>query len=193
MSHRRPYLTDEHIAQMKPKERRELIERLSIAHVQLPLSARRLQFARRLRLSLMAGGSIVLVPWIIYLAFSLPKNYEANHWRVDWVGFDVLLLTFMVLTAWLGWKKRQLVLLTSFTTGILLICDAWFDIGTAAPKDVLISLASAIFLELPIAFLLIVGALRALSFMARATGRIEVDQNLWHAEIFLTHQHSPNE
>jgi hypothetical protein len=47
------------------------------------------------------------------------------------MGFDCLLVAFMAATAVLGWLRRQLVLLTVFTMGVLLICDAWFDILTA--------------------------------------------------------------
>ena len=39
----------------------------------------------------------------------------------------------MAATAVLGWLGCQLVVLPAFTTGVLLICDAWFDIVTAGP------------------------------------------------------------
>ena len=48
-----------------------------------------------------------------------------------WMGFDCVLIVFMAATAVLGWMRRQLVVLPAFTTGILLICDAWFDVLTA--------------------------------------------------------------
>jgi hypothetical protein len=44
------------------------------------------------------------------------------------------------------------VILTSFASGILLVCDAWFDFTTAEPKGIWWSAASAVLIELPIAF-----------------------------------------
>ena len=34
-----------------------------------------------------------------------------------------MLLAFMAVTAWRAWQRRQLVILASFTTGMLLVCD----------------------------------------------------------------------
>jgi hypothetical protein len=39
-------------------------------------------------------------------------------------GFDVLLLVFMAITALLGLLRRQLLIVSAFTTGVLLVCDA---------------------------------------------------------------------
>jgi hypothetical protein len=46
-------------------------------------------------------------------------------------GFDCVLIVLMAATGVRGWMRRQLVVLPVFTTGILLICDAWFDVLTA--------------------------------------------------------------
>src|ERR1700733_11497163 len=76
---------------------------------------------RRLRLALLVGGAIGLILWIVFFAFTLPANFVA-------LGFDVLLVAFMVPTAVLVFLRRRLVLLPAFTPGVLLICDAWFDV-----------------------------------------------------------------
>jgi hypothetical protein len=110
---------------------------------------------RRLRLALMVGGAIGLIPWIVLLVIALPANYVA-------LGFDVLLVAFMVTTAVLVFLRRQLVLLTAFTTGVLLIGDALFDVMTAGPHDLLVSALTATLVELPLAVILITTALRIL-------------------------------
>ena len=110
---------------------------------------------RRLRLALMAGGAIGLIPWIAFLVSGLPANDVA-------VGFDVLLVAFMVTTAVLVFLRRQSVLLTAFTTGVLLISDALFDVMTAGPHDLWESAATATLVELPLAVILIATALRFL-------------------------------
>jgi hypothetical protein len=107
----------------------------------------------RLRLALLEGGAIGLVLWIVFLAITLPANYVA-------LGFDVLLVAFMVTTAVLVFLRRRLVLLTAFTTGVLLICDAWFDVMTAGPHDLWASALTATLVELPVAVILIAIALR---------------------------------
>ena len=123
-------LSDARIAAMSPDERRDLIQRLQrpLDEVHPPPIARRM---RRNRLTLMVGGAIGLIPWIVYLGFTLPANYVAQNWPAVWIGFDCLLIAFMAATAVLDWLRRQLVVLPAFTTGVLLICDAWFDVLTA--------------------------------------------------------------
>lgn len=115
---------------------------------------------RRLRLALMAGGAIGLIAWIMFLVTTLPANYIAHNWPATWVGFDVLLVALMVTTAVLVFLRRQLVPLTAFTTGVLLICDAWFDVMTAGPHDLWVSALTATLVELPLAVILIATALR---------------------------------
>jgi hypothetical protein len=110
---------------------------------------------RRLRLALMVIGAIGLIPWIVFLVSTLPANYVA-------VGFDVLLVASMVTTAVLVFLRRQLVPLTAFTTGALLICDAWFDAMTAGPHDLWVSVLTATLVELPLAVILVTPALRIL-------------------------------
>jgi hypothetical protein len=132
---------------------------------------------RRLLLVIITASAIALVPWIIDLAVSLPHRYVANHWKLAWVGFDLILLAFLGATAWLGWHRRQLVLLTSFTTGVLLCCDAWLDVLTARRGDLPLSLLSAC-IEIPLAVLLFRASWRLLrmtvSFYGEATHQSDV-------------------
>jgi len=108
---------------------------------------------RRLRLALMAGGAVGLVLWIVSSVITLPANY------VD-LGFDVLLVAFMVTTAVLVFLRQQLALLTAFTTGVLLICDACFDVMTAGPHHQWVSALTATLVELPLGVILIATVLR---------------------------------
>jgi|GEM_PF-6019664 len=142
-------LSDARIAAMSPAERRNLIQRLQrpLEEVYPPLVADRM---RRNRLTLMVGGVIGLIPWIVYLGFNLPANYVAQNWPATWIGFDCLLIVFMAATAVLGWLGRQLVVLPAFTTGVSLICDAWFDIVTARPgRDLALPILTAALGNLP--------------------------------------------
>src|SRR5215475_1798694 len=158
-------VSDAQIAAMSVAERRELISRLQRPLGEL-LPPSELARLRRVRLVLMVGAIIGLIPWIVYLAITLPDKYIAHNWPATWVGFDVLILLFMAVTAGLGLLRRQLLVLTAFTTGILLVCDAWFDVMTAAPADRWLSVGTAVLGELPLAVLLITGALRILRLTA---------------------------
>jgi hypothetical protein len=147
-------LSDAHIAAMSPAERRDLIQRLQrpLDEVFPPAIARRM---RRNRLTLMVGGAIALIPWMVYLGFTLPANYVAHNWPATWIGFDCVLIAFMAATAVLGWLRRQLVLLPAFIIGVLLICDGWFDLMTAGPGQIWVSALTAALGNLPLAGILI--------------------------------------
>jgi hypothetical protein len=96
----------------------------------------------------------------VFLVITPPAIYVAHNWPTTWVGLDVLLVAFMVTTAVLVFLRRQLVPLSAFTTGVLLICDAWFDVMTAGPHDQWVSALTATLVELPLAVILITTALR---------------------------------
>jgi len=175
-------LSDARIAAMSPADRRDLIQRLQrpLDEVFPPPVARRM---RRTRLTLMVGGSIVLIPWIVHLGFTLPANYVAHNWPATWIGFDCLLIAFMAATAVLGWLRRQLVVLPGFTTGVLLICDAWFDIMTASPSQMWESVLTAALGNLPLAVLLISGALRILRLTARRLWFLDPETSAWRLPL----------
>jgi hypothetical protein len=129
---------------------------------------------RAIALTVTAVATGLLVPWTAYLALSLPAHYETNAWALTWVGFDVLLMVMLGLTAFFAWKQRMLVVLTSFAAGVLLLADAWFDVTTSDAKSVHLSVASAVFVEIPLAIFLIGMALgisgRVVKLLNAATG-----------------------
>jgi hypothetical protein len=143
------------------------------------------QHRRRNLLVIVTASAVALVPWIVNLALTLPKQYVATDWRLTWVGFDIALLAFLAATAWLGWHRRQLVLLTAFTTGVLLCCDAWFDVTTAEHHDRLTSLAAAC-IEIPLAILLFQASWRLLRLAAGQLGLTAADGSrlsIWQMPI----------
>jgi hypothetical protein len=175
-------LSDAQIAAMSAAERRELISRLERPLGEL-LPASELARLRRVRLVVMFGAVIGLTPWIGYLAITLPDKYIAYNWLTTWVGFDALILLFLSTTAVLGLLRRQLLVLTAFTTGILLICDAWFDLMTAAPVDRWLSVLTAVAGELPLAAVLITGALRILRLTATRLYVLDPGMPLWRIPL----------
>jgi hypothetical protein len=118
---------------------------------------------RRLALLIAAGCCVILAVWIVVLAAQLPHHFDAHHWRAVWVNFDVFLLAAFAATAWAIWRERQILILLLVLIGTMLFCDAWFDVGTSlSTSGFVLSLLSALFAELPLAFLAFAGARRLL-------------------------------
>jgi hypothetical protein len=123
----------------------------------------RLRRHRRLGLFVSAACCVVLAGWIVVLAITLPRHFDAHHWRGVWVNFDIVLFAAFVATAWAIWRERQVLILLLAGLGTMLCCDAWFDVGTSlATSGLWISLLTALFAELPLAFLAFAGARRLL-------------------------------
>lgn len=159
---------------MRPEERRQLARALAALDEPHILTDPRFLSRRRIALLVFMGSCVVLAAWIAVLILTLPKHYTASHWRLAWVGFDIVLLSLFAATAWAAWRERQVLLLLLTVTGTLLVCDAWFDVvldlGT---PDVAISIASALIAELPLAFLLLSAARRLMRMSVGVVMKLE--------------------
>jgi hypothetical protein len=90
----------------------------------------------------------------------------------------------MAATAVLGWLGRQLVVLPAFTTGVLLICDVWFDIVTAGPgRDLALPVLTAALGNLPLAVIMISGVVRILRVTAIRLWLIDPGMPLWRVPL----------
>ena len=117
-----------------------------------PAQARR---RRRLTLQVLWVCAFALVPWTAYLAVSLPDVYSTRHWAVAWTGFDVLEIFALAATAYYAWRGRQALIAYAIAAATLLVCDAWFDITLdLGTPGIWTSLASAVLIELPLAYFL---------------------------------------
>jgi hypothetical protein len=136
------------------------------------LTDAKLRRQRRLALLVSAVCCVMLAGWIVVIAATLPRHFDAHHWRGVWVNFDVFLLAAFAATAWAIWRERQVLILLLVGLGTMLCCDAWFDVGTSlATGDLWISLGSALVAELPLAFLAFAGARRLLRATVEASLR----------------------
>uniref|UniRef100_UPI0019D6DE53 hypothetical protein n=1 Tax=Kitasatospora sp. MBT63 TaxID=1444768 RepID=UPI0019D6DE53 len=106
---------------------------------------------RRHVVEFLSLAALVLVPWTVHLGLTLPSSYHVHAWRVAWVGFDVLLLAALALTAFLAHRRRPPVI-PAVAAAVMLVCDAWFDVSLAlGAPGFWAALASAVFVELPLA------------------------------------------
>lgn len=100
-------------------------------------------------LGLTAAG---LVPWTLYLTFSLPSRHITERYDVAWVGYDCILLCAITWTAVCGVRGLRWLVPAAATTGTLLVADAWFDVVTSiGTSDWIEAVLQAVFAELPLA------------------------------------------
>ena len=162
------------LRQMTAEERRELARVLARIELPHPMMDPKLARRRRLGLVVLTGCSLFLVAWIVILAQNLPMHYTATHWRAAWVGLDIAELAGFAATAWAAWHQRQVAIFLMIFTGMLLVCDAWFDVvldyGT---PDARTSVLSALLAELPLALLLFAGARRLTRITVGSVMRLE--------------------
>jgi hypothetical protein len=98
--------------------------------------------------------AIAMVPWALYLTFTLPSRHVTIHYDLAWVGFDVALACAFAATALAAIRRSHWLVPLAAVTGTMLVCDAWFDIVTSrAGGEMWEAVAEAVFAELPLAAL----------------------------------------
>ncbi len=109
-------------------------------------------------LSLTAVG---LVPWTLWLTYSLPERHVTDHYALAWVGFDIVLAAALAATAAAVVRGSDLLIPLAAATATMLLCDAWFDVvtswGTHEGGDAVLE---ALLAELPLAAVCAFVALR---------------------------------
>jgi hypothetical protein len=105
-------------------------------------------------IALLALVAVALVPWTLYLTFTLPSRHVTFHYDLAWVGFDIGLAASFAATAWAAFRGSQWLVPLAAVTGTMLCCDAWFDIVTSrSGSEMWEAVAEAVFVELPLAAL----------------------------------------
>jgi hypothetical protein len=122
-------------------------------------------------------AAVVLVPWILFLARSLPSIHAAAHWDIAWAGFDVALAFLLLGVAVAAWRRSPWLEGAATAAAALLAVDAWFDVLTSSTGvERLVAIAEAVLVELPLAVLLLLlarGAERVLAGVSRSSGSTE--------------------
>jgi hypothetical protein len=103
---------------------------------------------------LFAALGVLLLPWALWLGYSLPERKVAHHGDLAWAGFDVVLSVALLRTAFTLVTGRSVGRSFAAATGALLLADAWFDVVTAeAGRDRRLAVALAVGGEIPRAIL----------------------------------------
>jgi hypothetical protein len=160
-------MNESDLREMSPGERRQLAHSLAAVDYPHPMLGMYVTRGRRLGILVSLIACLALAGWIVVLVLTLHRSFHTHHWKGAWVGFDFILLMAFAATGWAFWRGRQIVIACLIVTGTLLCCDAWFDIVLdAGTSDVWLSVASALVIELPLAFLMFNGARRLIRLSA---------------------------
>jgi hypothetical protein len=117
---------------------------------------------------LLLGCAVLLCPWMVVLALTLPPHVVVQHWSLAWLGLDAMEACGLAATGFLLQRHDRRLSAVAGATAALLVMDAWFDI-TMAPLglDLLLALILAGAVELPLATLCTALAWRASRRRAR--------------------------
>jgi hypothetical protein len=97
--------------------------------------------------------SAIMVPWTIYLGYSLPARQDSPHYDIAWVGFDVLLLLVLAGTGYFALRRSAYLAIAAAAAATMLVVDAWFDIMTSPRRELAEAITLAVLIELPLAAL----------------------------------------
>jgi hypothetical protein len=128
----------------------------------------------RAGLAVTVGGVVLLIPWMTELWATLPDHHSSHQWRLAWSGFDVALALAFAFAAFAGWRHRQIAISALTVLGVLLFCDAWFDVTLSwGTSEQTASILAALLAEVPVAILMMALAHRLLR---------ETMHYVWHLE-----------
>jgi hypothetical protein len=95
--------------------------------------------------------SLILLPWVAYLAYSLPSRQLSADYDAAWAGFDVMLLVALAATGYFALRRSRYLAMAATAAATLLAVDAWFDVMTTLPGQRLEPVVLAAGVELPLA------------------------------------------
>jgi hypothetical protein len=97
--------------------------------------------------------SVILLPWTIYLSYTLPSHQVSADYDIAWVGFDIMLMLVLGSTGYFALRRSRYLAPAAAAMATLLVVDAWFDVVTSPPGQRMLSIALALLIELPLAAL----------------------------------------
>jgi hypothetical protein len=95
--------------------------------------------------------SLALIPWTVYLGYTLPEHQASHHYNIAWVGFDAMLLVVLGATGFFAFRRSRYLAVAAAAAATMLVVDAWFDVITSPRRAVMESIVMAVAVELPLA------------------------------------------
>jgi hypothetical protein len=113
--------------------------------------------------------AVGIVPWIVYLAMTLPARTRAVDYDIAWVGYDAAMCAVLAALAYCALRRRMATGAIAAVAATMLVIDAWFDVVTTDKRDqLMMAILSAAFVELPLAIVCAWVAINAERVRARA-------------------------
>jgi hypothetical protein len=97
--------------------------------------------------------SLILLPWIVYLGYTLPSHQVVADFHIAWVGFDVMLMLMLACTGYFALRRSRYLGPAAAAVAAMLVVDAWFDVVTSPPGQRMLAIVLAVGAELPLAAL----------------------------------------
>lgn len=124
---------------------------------------------------------VVLVPWTLWLAATLPERHLSRNFDVAWSGFDIALATSLIATGYGLYRGAAWTQGVAAAAATMLLSDAWFDVLTSAPgAERMAAIAMAVVAEVPMAAACAMLAFRASHNAAHAHRVQAIVDRLWH-------------
>jgi hypothetical protein len=118
---------------------------------------------------------IGIIPWIVYLALTLPDRQRAVDYDVAWVGFDSAMCLVLGALAYCALKRKPATGPIAAVAATMLLVDAWFDIVTTDEgTQFAFAVGAAVIGELPLAIICTWVAINAELVRARAYQRLRL-------------------
>ena len=106
----------------------------------------------RLAGPLFAACALILLPWIVFIALTLPSRQLSPNYDIAWAGYDAMLFAALASTAACALRRSRYLVIAATWSAALLVADAWFDVLTSpSGADRLEAIAMAVLVELPLA------------------------------------------
>jgi hypothetical protein len=113
--------------------------------------------------------AIGIVPWMVYLAMTLPARQRAVHYDVAWLGYDAAMCAVLATLAYCALRRKPATGAVAALASTMMVIDAWFDIVTTDKGPQLtLAIVSAVFAEIPLAIVCAWVAVNAERVQARA-------------------------
>jgi hypothetical protein len=98
-------------------------------------------------------GVVGMVPWIVYLALTLPGHERTEHYDLAWIGFDCAMLLVLAALAVAAFRRHPATGPVAAVAAAMMVVDAWFDVTTSHGGEFLVAVLLAVFAELPLAII----------------------------------------
>jgi hypothetical protein len=69
--------------------------------------------------------SLILLPWTVYPAYSLPSRQLSADYDLAWTGFDLVPLAVLASTGYFALRRSRYLATAATAATTLLVVDAW--------------------------------------------------------------------